>query len=138
MDKLTPEHRSDNMRRIRSTDTSAEIVVRRLVYKMGYRYRLHVGSLPGKPDLVFSRLKRIIEVRGCFWHQHGKCIDSHIPKSRVDYWEHKLKRNVQRDRYNELSLKRLGWHILVVWGCECEPSHQASLTRRLERFLEVA
>src|SRR5579872_2154742 len=102
------------MRRILSQNTSPEMIVRHLVHGMGFRYRLHVVRLPGKPDLVFPRLKKIIEVRGCFWHQHGRCIDSHIPKSRLDYWKPKLERNVQRDKTNEKTLRKMGWKMLVL------------------------
>ena len=121
------------MRRIRSTDTSPEIVVRRLVHGMGLRYRLHVAKLPGKPDLVFPRLRRIIEVRGCFWHQHPGCIDSHIPKSGISYWRPKLVRNQQRDEENARKLGQLGWKVLVLW--EGELLNTAKLSKRLSRFL---
>lgn len=135
MDKLSPERRSENMRRIRSTDTSPEIVVRRLVHGMGFRYRLHVARLPGKPDLVFPRLRRIIEVRGCFWHQHRGCVDSHIPKSRAEYWRPKLKRNQRRDRDNEKALRAVGWNVLTVW--ECETTQPAALAKRIKSFLNA-
>ena len=100
---------------------------------MGYRYRLHVSDLPGKPDLVFPRLRRITEVQGCFWHQHPGCIDAHIPKTRQEYWEPKLSRNRQRDAINRRALSRLGWRVLVVW--ECEIKDTLRLARRLARFL---
>lgn len=132
-DRLTPERRSDNMRNIRSIDTSPELLVRRLVHKMGFRYRLHVATLPGRPDLVFPRLKRIIEVRGCFWHQHGKCLDSHTPKSQVDYWGAKLRRNVQRDAENLQLLRKLGFRVLVLW--ECEIRNLGRVARRIQKFL---
>jgi DNA mismatch endonuclease (patch repair protein) len=121
------------MRMIRSKDTSPELTVRRLIHGMGYRYRLHVASLPGKPDLVFVRLKKIIEIRGCFWHQHTGCIDSHIPKSRTDYWEPKLMRNQRRDGANEHQLRSQGWTMLVLW--ECELAGLSSLAKRIRRFL---
>lgn len=132
-DKLTPERRSENMRHIRAEHTSPEMVVRRLVHAMGFRYRLHSPKLPGKPDLVFTRLKKIIEVRGCFWHQHGKCIDSHIPKSRLDYWIPKLRRNQDRDITTLQTLKALGFSVLVVW--ECEVRNEKRLVTKLGRFL---
>lgn len=122
------------MRRIRDRNTTPEMVVRRIVHGMGFRYRLHCTDLPGKPDLVFRRLNKIIEVRGCFWHQHGKCIDSHIPKSRLDYWVPKLRANQMRDRANLRELRRLGWHVLVLW--ECETNNTERLTAKLKRFLE--
>ena len=133
MDKLTPRRRSANMRQIKSRDTKPEMLVRRLVYTSGYRYRLHVANLPGKPDLVFRSLKRIIEVRGCFWHQHAGCIDSHIPKTRTEYWIPKLSRNQQRDKDNLRRLRKSGWTILIVW--ECQTADQEKLQKRLLRFL---
>jgi DNA mismatch endonuclease (patch repair protein) len=132
-DKLTPERRSANMSRIRSRDTSPEMIVRRLVHGMGYRFRLHVASLPGKPDIVLPRLRSVIEVRGCFWHQHPGCIDSHIPKSRIRYWGPKLERNQLRDIENGRRLRELGWKVCVVW--ECETKDAAKLSRRIVRFL---
>ena len=89
------------------------MVVRRLVHGMGYRYRLHVAALPGKPDLVFRRLGKVIEVRGCFWHLHPGCIDLLIPQTRTEYWRPKLERNQRRDTENEAKLKALGWKILT-------------------------
>ena len=109
------------------------MVVRRLVHSMGFRYRLHVPGLPGKPDLVLPRLKKIVEVRGCFWHQHGRCIDSHIPKSRLDYWLPKLQRTQKRDRDNMQKLRLLGYSVMIVW--ECETKSENRLEARLKRFL---
>lgn len=133
MDTVPPNRRSENMRRIKSKGMKPEMAVRRLVHRMGFRYRLHVANLPGKPDLVFPRLNKIIEVRGCFWHQHGKCIDSHVPKSRLDYWCPKLQRNQSRDAANLQSLKALGFRVLVVW--ECEIKKEKRLVAKLGRFL---
>jgi DNA mismatch endonuclease (patch repair protein) len=132
-DKLSPERRSTNMRNIRSKNTSPEMTVRRLVHKMGFRYRLHVPTLPGKPDLVFPVLRKIIEVRGCFWHQHKGCIEGRIPKSRIDYWKPKLTANVRRDRHNARRLQKLGWDVLILW--ECELFHLGELSARVESFL---
>lgn len=133
MDRLTRDRRSENMRRIRSRDTSPEMVVRRTAHGLGYRYVLHDARLPGKPDLVFPRLRRIIDVRGCFWHQHAGCIDSHIPKTREEYWAPKLRRNQQRDAENARRLRAQGWRVLVVW--ECEAKQPGKLARKLARFL---
>ena len=133
MDKLTHERRSENMRRIRSRDTAPEMIVRRLVFGMGYRYRLHARNLPGKPDLVFPGRKKVVDVRGCFWHQHKGCIDSHIPKSRTEYWIPKFQRNQSRDAVNLQSLKALGFRVLVIW--ECETRKERRLAAKLERFL---
>jgi DNA mismatch endonuclease, patch repair protein len=120
------------MRQIRSRDTSPEMIVRRLLHGMGYRYRLHVAALPGKPDLVFPRWRRIVEVRGCFWHQHPGCIDSHIPKTRQEYWGPKLERNRARDEENASQLRRLGWRLCVVW--DCETKKPGRLAKRLVRW----
>lgn len=133
MDGLSVAKRSDNMRRIRSRDTLPELVVRRLVHGMGYRYRLHVKALPGKPDLVFAGRRCVIEVRGCFWHLHEGCREGRIPESRKEYWGPKLERNRERDRVNVRKLKKLGWRVLVIW--ECEVGRSAKLRNRVLRFL---
>ena len=133
MDIISPERRSANMRRIRSRDTKPEMIVRRLIHGMGFRFRLHVAALPGKPDIVLPRLKRIVEVRGCFWHQHPGCIDSHVPKTRIKYWVPKLENNQRRDKKNKNKLRLLGWRTLVVW--ECEVRDTKKLSRRLALFL---
>jgi len=133
VDALTPERRSANMRAIGAKHTSPELAVRRLVHRLGFRYRLHVPTLPGKPDLVFTRLKKIIDVRGCFWHQHHGCIDSHVPKSRVEYWKPKLARNCERDAANARALRQEGWRVLIVW--ECQVKDVARVGARIKRFL---
>lgn len=121
------------MRTIKSEDSEPELVVRRIAHRMGFRYRLHVASLPGKPDIVFSRLRRIVEVYGCFWHQHAKCVDGRVPKSRQDYWIPKLARNCERDKSNLKTLRAMGWRVMVVW--ECETANYRKLEQRLARFL---
>jgi len=133
VDTISANRRSENMRRIRSKGMKPEIAVRRLVHAMGFRFRLHSIKLPGKPDLVLTRLKKIIEVHGCFWHRHKNCIDSHFPKSRRNYWLPKLRRNQRRDKENLKCLRTLGWHVLIVW--ECEVGDVKRLSARLEYFL---
>lgn len=133
MDKLSPERRSENMRRIRSTGMKPEMVVRRIVHGAGFRYRLHARDLPGKPDLVFRRSRKVIFVHGCFWHQHAGCIDGREPKSNLDYWRPKLERNHQRDREARKQLKAAGWSVLAVW--ECETRNTERLRSALTRFL---
>lgn len=137
MDKLTPERRSENMRRIRSKNSSPEMNVRRLVHAMGYRYRLHGANLPGKPDLVFAGRRKIIFVHGCFWHQHQdrNCRESHQPSSNRDYWKPKLERNVARDAQHDAALRSAGWSVLIIWECEIEPVER--LRDRLTAFLEA-
>jgi DNA mismatch endonuclease (patch repair protein) len=122
------------MRRIRSKGMTPELVVRSLVHGMGYRYRLHSPKLPGKPDLAFPARKKIIEVRGCFWHQHRGCIESHVPKSRIEYWGPKLERNKQRDSENLRKMRKLGWDVLVIW--ECDVRKQNNLSTKLQDFLD--
>ena len=117
VDTLSVVRRSDNMRRIRSTGTKPELAIRKIVRSLGYRFRLHVASLPGKPDIVVANEKKIIEVCGCFWHQHKGCIDSHIPKTRRAYWRSKLSANCKRDQTNLRRLRRLGWKVLRIWEC---------------------
>lgn len=135
MDKLDRESRSANMRRIRSADMKPEMTVRRAVYRLGYRYRLHRRDLPGKPDLVFIGRRKVIFVHGCFWHQHpvATCRDARPPKSNVSYWHPKLARNVERDAENIAKLQEDGWSVLVIW--ECETNNQIILEDRLLAFL---
>jgi DNA mismatch endonuclease (patch repair protein) len=121
------------MRRIKSKGMKPELTVRTMVHRMGYRYRLHSRDLPGKPDLVFRTRKKVIEVRGCFWHQHRRCPEAHIPKSRTTYWLPKLARNGQRDKANCKLLRELGWRVLVVW--ECEVADTKHLSMKLRAFL---
>lgn len=128
--------RSRNMASIRSKGTSPELVVRRLIHALGYRFRLHCSDLPGCPDIVLRPRKKVIEVRGCFWHSHEarSCNRAHVPKTRLDYWRAKLERNVARDAKNVNALKRAGWDVLVLW--ECEVGKPQTLQHKLTRFLE--
>ncbi|WP_245498884.1 very short patch repair endonuclease [Rhizobium ruizarguesonis] len=105
------------MQAVKATHTSPELEVRRLLHGMGYRFRLHRRNLPGCPDIVFPSRKAVIQVHGCFWHQHTGCRHGHVPKSRQNYWGPKLARNVERDRENERRLEEMGWRALVVWEC---------------------
>lgn len=116
-DRFTPEQRSVLMGRIRGRDTQPELLVRRQVHGMGYRYRLYRKDLPGRPDLVFPGRRKVIFVHGCFWHQHD-CLRGRRPSSNRTFWDAKLDRNVVRDRENIEALEALGWSVLVVWECE--------------------
>jgi DNA mismatch endonuclease, patch repair protein len=134
-DTLTPERRSENMRRIKSKGMKPELAVRQLAHRLGYRYRLHRKDLPGKPDLVFGPAHKAIFVHGCFWHGHDDpaCRDGRAPRSNQSYWLPKLTRNKGRDAASVAALKAAGWHVLVVW--ECETRDAAVLRTRLEAFL---
>ena len=132
-DPLTPTERSERMSRIRNVDTKPEMIVRRLVHGMGYRYRLHVQELPGNPDLVFRPRKKVIFVHGCFWHQHG-CHQYRMPKTKRGFWEPKLAGNVVRDARIQKELRKRDWRRLVVW--ECQLRNLKTLCVRIQRFLE--
>lgn len=114
-------------------DTKPELIVRRLVHGMGFRYRLHVAGLPGKPDMVLARHRKVIFIHGCFWHGHEGCRRAARPSSNVEFWNAKIDKNLERDRRNLAELKRLGWKILVVW--ECETKNIAKLSEILSNFL---
>ena len=133
MDTLNRKERSQRMSLIRNRDTKPEMLVRRLVHKSGYRYRLHRPNLPGKPDLVFPAQKKVIFVHGCFWHRHPRCGLARLPKSRLGFWLPKLTENRRRDLKNLRRLKRLGWLVEIVW--ECETVDQSALVQKLHSFL---
>ena len=135
-DKLSKEERSIHMGRIRGTDTKAELTVRRLVHRMGYRYRLHRRDLPGTPDIVLPGRKKVIFVNGCFWHQHpdSNCKLARMPKSRLEYWKPKLAGNRSRDQINRDRLRKLGWGVFIIW--ECEIAHIEDVEERVHDFLE--
>ena len=136
MDRVDPEVRSANMRAIRSKGMKPELAVRRMLHGMGYRYRLHRQDLPGRPDLVFASRRKVVFVHGCFWHQHRDptCRLVHRPKSNLNYWLPKLKRNVARDAKHRAHLAEMGWKVLVLW--ECEVNHVVGLAERVRDFLE--
>lgn len=117
-DSLTKERRSWNMSRIRAENTRPEVLVRSILHRMGYRFRLHVRNLPGRPDIVLPKFKTVLFVHGCFWHRHQGCKYAYNPKSRVDFWQTKFHQNVERDREVEKQLKELNWKVRVVWECE--------------------
>jgi DNA mismatch endonuclease (patch repair protein) len=135
VDKLSQIDRSENMRRIRSTNTKPELLVRRMVFALGRRFRLHGTDLPGRPDLVLAKDRTVIFVHGCFWHQHGakRCVIVLRPRSNLTYWAEKFARNVNRDRRNAKSLRKARWRVITVW--ECETRNSARLERRLRKLL---
>lgn len=135
MDSLTPQERSEIMSRVRSKDSRPEILVSKLIFGLGYRYRLHVRDLPGCPDLVFRPRRRVIFVHGCFWHRHANCALARMPKSRVEFWGQKLEGNRKRDDRNKRVLARDGWKVLTIW--ECELGRMEPLERRVRRFLDA-
>lgn len=129
----TPELRSRIMRAVKDRDTGPELAVRRLAHSMGFRYRLRRTDLPGKPDLVFPRLCKVIFVHGCFWHGHDCPRGDRLPKSNTDYWQTKIERNRVRDTANIKALRQQGWRAAVIW--ECELNDPVRIQRRLAKFL---
>ncbi|MGE4441037.1 MAG: very short patch repair endonuclease [Desulfomicrobium sp.] len=129
-DTLSPAERSELMSRIRSKDSGPEMRLRRLIYRLGYRYRLHVKDLPGTPDLVFPSRRAVIFMHGCFWHHHEGCKLARLPKSKLDFWKKKLESNKNRDASQQLRLHELGWRVLVVWECELDDADRLTMTIR--------
>lgn len=126
--------RSALMKRVRGSDTKPEMAVRKAAHAMGYRYRLHVRGLPGTPDLVFPRRKKVVFVHGCFWHRHQGCKRTTTPTLRREYWREKFEANVIRDNAQQIALKAAGWRTLVIW--ECETSDVRQIEARLREFLD--
>lgn len=134
MDRIPPEKRRALMSKIKGGNTAPEMIVRRLVFSMGYRYRLHRKDLPGRPDLVFRSRKSVVFVHGCFWHQHKGCKKATIPKTRTEFWSKKLNRNAERDVEVRKALTKLGWRVLTIW--ECETKEPNNLTVKIREFLD--
>lgn len=134
MDTLSESARSERMSRVRGKNTKVELRVRRLVYSLGYRYRLHRHDLPGCPDMAFVGRRKAIFVHGCFWHRHDHCSLARLPKSRLDFWIPKLESNKQRDGIVETQLREMGWGVMVIW--ECQLNDAQALSERIREFME--
>lgn len=128
------ETRSYTMSRIRSKNTGPEISLRKALFHLGFRYKLHDKQLAGKPDIVFPKYKTVVFVHGCFWHLHQNCRDGRLPKSKLDYWEPKLKRNVERDAINCDLLKKSGWKVINIWECELKKNLDRCVLKVLSTF----
>jgi DNA mismatch endonuclease, patch repair protein len=135
VDTIPPSERSEIMSRVRSKNSRPEMLVRRLVFSEGYRYRLHDRKLPGCPDLVFRGRAKIIFVHGCFWHRHENCALARMPKSRLDFWEPKLTANKERDARNKKLLAKEGWKVLTIWECQLKDTER--LKQTIRRFLDA-
>ena len=129
-DHLTPEKRSWNMAQIKDRDTKPEMIVRSMLHRMGYRFRIHRKNMPGKPDIVLPKYKTVLFVHGCFWHRHRDCKFATTPKSNESFWKEKFDRNVANDRKHQQSLKQMGWQVIVVW--ECELTDMEQLIKKIE------
>lgn len=134
-DVFSKSKRSHIMSRIRGRDTRPELAIRSLLHKLGYRFRLHVAALPGRPDIVLAKYRTVIMVHGCFWHRHSACKFAYVPKTRRVFWRKKFTSNVERDRRVELQLRELGWRVIVLWECELGSSER--LSRRLTSALRA-
>ena len=133
MDVFSVDQRSSIMRKVCSSDTAPEKLVRRLLHACGYRFKLSNKNLPGKPDIVLPKYKTVIFVHGCFWHRHKGCRAASMPQSNIDYWRKKFSGNVRRDRRVKQELRQLGWRVCVVW--ECQTKFPEKLIARLKRLL---
>ena len=132
-DRMTPEQRHRCMSRIRARDTKPELVVRRWLWHQGYRYRLYVKSLPGRPDIVMKRWRTVIFVHGCFWHGH-EC-NKRSPETNAAFWQEKIARNRTRDARNQALLQAAGWHVIVIWECQLSPKRRMRTLRDLDLVL---
>lgn len=135
MDTLTPQQRSERMARIRSRDTKPELILRKLVHGMGYRYRLNRRDVVGNPDLAFIGRRKALFLHGCFWHRHDCPAGRRVPKSRLDFWEEKFSKNVERDALVSEQLRKAGWRLLVVW--ECQLRDLTKVARKIRKFLDA-
>lgn len=133
-DIYSPEKRSEIMGRVKGRDTKPERAVRSLIHRMGFRFRLHASQLPGRPDIVLPRHRKVIFVHGCFWHQHPGCRRAKLPQTRAEWWKSKLTRNSQRDSETQEQLRQQGWEVLVIWQCQLRDP--CRLEAELRKFLD--
>ena len=132
-DVFSRKKRSAVMAAIRSKDTNPEIIVRCLLTSMGFRYRVHVATLPGRPDIVLPKLRTILQIKGCFWHGHY-CLKGRVPVQNRPYWLNKIPGNVKRDRRNERRLRSLGWSVKNIWECRIRRSSASELAGLVKRL----
>jgi len=133
MDNLTKEQRKFCMSRIRSKNTQPEKVVRKVLTDLGWKYRSHNPKLPGKPDIVISKIKTIFFINGCFWHQHKGCKKQTMPKANIKYWRNKLKRNVEKQKNDIKKLKSDNWKVYIIW--ECQTKNEKNLIKKIQKIL---
>jgi DNA mismatch endonuclease, patch repair protein len=133
-DVLSPEQRSYNMSRIRSKDTKPELIVRSILVKLGFRYRLHTKTIPGNPDIVLTKNRKLIFVHGCYWHLHSCKYGKVAPKTNAKFWKLKRMGNKKRDMENFLKLKKMGWRKLIIWECEIKKDGRR-LIKKISQFL---
>ena len=134
-DRMTQEQRHKCMARIKGKNTKPELIVRRYLHAHGYRYRINVKRLPGTPDIVLRKYRTVIFINGCFWHGHEGCRYFVMPKTNTEFWQKKIDRNKQRDIEKRVQLRRLGWHTIIIWGCELKPKNRLTTLQALEQTL---
>jgi len=123
------------MRKIGPKHSTQEMYVRKMIFSMGYRFRLHRKDLPGKPDIVFPKYRKVIFVHGCFWHGHKNCKRATLPVTNRTFWKKKISKNIVRDKQNYVQLKKVGWKYLIIWQCEIKKEKELSLTKKIDIFL---
>lgn len=123
-DIFTPEKRSEIMSKISGRDTKLEVLVRKILFKRGFRFRKNDKRLPGKPDIVLPKYKTVIFINGCFWHSHNGCKESRLPKTRTEFWALKINGNVERDKRNIKDLKAMGWEVIILWECDLKSQNE--------------
>lgn len=133
-DRISKEHRSWNMSRIKGKDTEIEVAVRKHLFSLGYRYRKNDKRLPGKPDIVFPKYKAVVFIHGCFWHMHSDCKIARIPKSNTDFWIAKLNHNVENDKRHKQQLEEMGWKVITIWECEIENNINEAVQRIIDNL----
>lgn len=134
-DMFSKEQRSRCMSHIRSKNTKPELIVRKYLFSRGFRYRIHVKSLPGTPDIVLPKYSTCIFINGCFWHGHEGCKYFILPKTRTDWWKTKIERNIKRDKEERIQLRDLGWHVIQVWECQLKPNKKEETLNSIEYTL---
>lgn len=135
MDFFSPKKRSQIMSNISGKNTKPEISIRKIAHSLGYRFRLHKKELPGNPDIVFPKYKKVIFVNGCFWHGHKNCKRSKLPSTNRIFWQKKIEGNIKRDNANYSALKKLGWSYLIIWQCTISKNNFPKLEKKISNFL---
>jgi DNA mismatch endonuclease (patch repair protein) len=135
VDIFSKRKRSEIMSNIGPKHSTQELIIRKLVFSMGYRYRLHRKALPGNPDIVFPKYKRLIFVHGCFWHGHKNCKRAKLPATNRSFWKKKINKNVIRDKYNYAHLRKLGWKYLVIWQCQIKNDKMNYMKSKIDKLL---
>lgn len=134
VDRISKERRSWNMSRVKGANTAPEKMLRSLLHRAGFRFRIHAPNLPGRPDIVLPKYRTVIFVHGCFWHRHSGCLRSTMPKTRTEFWTAKFDRTIERDRRNQADLAKLSWNVIVVWECELRNCRKKILTKLTEHL----